>query len=122
MFLEFANEQFARAAMTQLARLGWEITFHATMPEATPVNVASDAPDFGNIVSANLSDKEASLLSELVALDGKAGSRSKLLQAVWNEDNPNSRALDVTVARLRKKLAQGVKLVTVRGVGYRLDK
>ncbi|WP_199525854.1 response regulator transcription factor [Rhodosalinus halophilus] len=51
-------------------------------------------------------------------------SRERILSHAWGADaDPLTNVVDVYMARLRKKLAQpdAPKLVTVRGVGYRLD-
>ena len=67
---------------------------------------------------------EAEILRHLVAHEGKAVSRSQLLDAVWGEDSfPTTRTVDFHVCNLRKKVEQDtsrpVHLQTVHGVGYR---
>jgi DNA-binding response OmpR family regulator len=51
-------------------------------------------------------------------------SRERILSHAWGADaDPMTNVVDVYMARLRKKLSQpgAPRLVTVRGVGYRLD-
>ncbi len=51
-------------------------------------------------------------------------SRERILSHAWGADaDPMTNVVDVYMARLRKKLTQpdAPRLVTVRGVGYRLD-
>lgn len=67
---------------------------------------------------------EARLLRYLVAFPSRLVSRDELLTHVWQVDprQVQTRALDVAVGRLRKKLGDdGRLLVTVRGRGLRLD-
>ena len=74
----------------------------------------------GAVVS--LTTREFDLLSFLVANRGLALSRRQLLDGVWGEDwYGDERTVDVHVRQLRKKLGDGLPLVTVWGVGYRLD-
>ena len=73
-----------------------------------------------------LSDKEAGMLRLLAANPGEAVSREKFLDVVWGyHAYPSTRTIDNFIATLRAKLeidpANPRHLVTVRGVGYRLD-
>lgn len=64
--------------------------------------------------------REFDLLWYLAANRGLALSRSQILNAVWGYDYfGETRTVDVHVRQLRKKL-DGLPLVTVWGVGYRL--
>jgi two-component system alkaline phosphatase synthesis response regulator PhoP len=73
-----------------------------------------------------LTELEANLLRYLASCPGRLLSRDELLQRVWRVDprRVRTRTLDMTVARLRKKLrdeqAPPRVVVTVRGRGYRL--
>lgn len=74
----------------------------------------------------HLRPKEFRLLAMLAAHPGRAYSRRQLLDRVWGPDHHGDpRTVDVHVRWLRAKIepAPGspVHLVTVRGVGYRLD-
>jgi DNA-binding response OmpR family regulator len=73
--------------------------------------------------SVRLSPKEFELLEYLIRNRNMALSRSQLLQAVWGEDYyGDARTLDTHIKKLRQALgAYGRMIVTVRGIGYRLD-
>jgi two-component system, OmpR family, response regulator MtrA len=73
-----------------------------------------------------LTATEFRLLIELARHPGQVFTRELLLQRVWNYDYlGDSRLVDVAVQRLRAKVeedpARPALVVTVRGVGYRLD-
>jgi len=73
-----------------------------------------------------LTATEFRLLVELARHPGQVFTRELLLQRVWNYDYlGDSRLVDVAVQRLRAKVeddpARPALVVTVRGVGYRLD-
>ncbi|HEY3247264.1 MAG TPA: DUF47 family protein [bacterium] len=71
-----------------------------------------------------LSAKEYALLHLLLRHQGKVVRRERLLADVWGEDYfGDSRTLDTHLGWLRKKVERrgGVRIVSVRGVGYRLD-
>jgi DNA-binding response OmpR family regulator len=74
----------------------------------------------------HLRPKEFQLLAMLAAHPGRAYSRRQLLDRVWGHDHEGDpRTVDVHVRWLRSKLEPRpeapVHIVTVRGVGYRLD-
>lgn len=74
----------------------------------------------------SLTRTEWSLLSELAADPGRVLSREELLERVWGYDYfGDSRLVDVHVRRLRLKVEQDpanpTLVVTVRGLGYRLQ-
>lgn len=70
----------------------------------------------------DLTPKEYDLLVFLAEEPGVVRSREEILSRVWDEHwwGP-TKTLDVHMAALRKKLAGFDGIVTVRGVGYRLD-
>jgi len=71
-----------------------------------------------------LSAKEFDLLHLLLRHQGKVVRRERLLHEVWGEDYfGDTRTLDTHIGWLRKKLEGpgGIRIVTVRGLGYRLD-
>jgi len=71
-----------------------------------------------------LSAKEFGLLHLLLRHQGKIVRRERLLRDVWGDDYfGDTRTLDTHIAWLRKKIeASGdVRIVAVRGIGYRLD-
>ncbi len=66
--------------------------------------------------------KEFDLLKFLAERPGLALSRQQILDGVWGYDwFGDARTVDVHIAQVRKKVADAVRIDTVRGVGYRLD-
>jgi DNA-binding response OmpR family regulator len=70
---------------------------------------------------------EANLLRFLYDRNGEAVSRGEILDKVWQvHEDTDTRAIDNFIVRLRKYLendpARPEALVTVRGVGYRLNR
>jgi two-component system response regulator VicR len=77
-------------------------------------------------VRLDLTPREFMLLRHLAIHPGQVFSREALLEAVWGyEYSGDSRAVDVTVRRLREKVeddpSHPVLIRTRRGVGYYLD-
>ena len=71
----------------------------------------------------DLSKLETDLLRYLAGSRDRIVSRDELLVRVWQQ-KPHlvaTRSVDMTIARLRKKLGGRGVLVTVRGQGYRLN-
>jgi DNA-binding response OmpR family regulator len=72
-----------------------------------------------------LTGKEFDVLAVLVANRDKVVSRAQLMAEVWSESwYGSTKTLDVTIGRLRQKLAKAApadRVVTVRGVGFRLE-
>jgi DNA-binding response OmpR family regulator len=74
-----------------------------------------------------IAPKEFDLLWALIQADGAAVSRARLMERIWGyEADVLSRTIDTHVAELRRKLerdpANPRHLLTVRKVGYRLDR
>jgi two-component system phosphate regulon response regulator PhoB len=69
-----------------------------------------------------LTATEFRLLKLLMQELGKAQTREKLLQKVWNYENDiETRTVDTHMRRLREKLGEEASVLeTVRGVGYRM--
>jgi two-component system copper resistance phosphate regulon response regulator CusR len=68
-----------------------------------------------------LAQREFLLLGELLRNAGHTVSKERLLSSVWGYHfDPGSNVVDVYVRRLRAKLGAEA-IVTVRGVGYRID-
>lgn len=71
-----------------------------------------------------LTRKESQLLEALMLKEGRAVSREKLLDLMWEDHHfIDDNALNVYITRLRKKLKElgsGVRVETIRGVGYKL--
>jgi DNA-binding response OmpR family regulator len=72
----------------------------------------------------NLPLKEFGLLFFLASHKGRTLTRTQLLDEVWGLDfDGNERTLDVHINRLRDRFGPttGFRIVTVRGLGYRLE-
>ena len=74
----------------------------------------------------DLTRTELRLLSELLAHERKVLSRDQLLERVWGYDYyGDARVVDAHIRRLRAKIeddpADPTLVVTVRGLGYKLD-
>ncbi len=76
-----------------------------------------------NDMALELTPKEYDLLLYFIENKGVALSREKILNGVWNYDYfGDLRTVDTHVKQLRSKLGEsGDMIVTVRGVGYRLE-
>lgn len=75
-----------------------------------------------NSLPVELSAKETDLLYLLYTHENETLEREYILNQVWkDEGNYVGRTLDVFISKLRKKLEEdsNVKIVNVRGVGYR---
>jgi two-component system phosphate regulon response regulator PhoB len=72
---------------------------------------------------ADLSATEFLILSFLAANPGWVFSRSQIITAVRGEDYPvTERSVDVQILGIRQKLGrEGRHIVTVRGVGYKME-
>ncbi len=72
-----------------------------------------------------LTSKEFDLLALLDSERGSVFTRERLMDEVWDENwFGSTKTLDVTMGRLRQKLQDSqapVQIVTVRGVGFRLE-
>lgn len=73
-----------------------------------------------------LRPKEFELLACLVSVAGEAVRREQLMDEVWDVNwSGSTKTLDVHVANLRRKLADGGdkwdRITTLRGFGYRLE-
>ena len=68
-----------------------------------------------------LSPKEFSVLERLLEAGGRAVPEAELLAAVWDEmADPFTKAVQMTVSRLRAKLGDPPIIETVAGGGYRI--
>lgn len=87
-----------------------------SIDEAAHVAYVKDKP-------LELTPKEYNLLLYFIENRGVALSREKILNGVWNYDYfGDLRTVDTHVKQLRSKLGEsGDMIVTVRGVGYRLE-
>jgi len=107
--VEFSRRE--EATPTELIHLG---ALHID-PNDRRVTIGSELAD--------LTVKEYDLLLILAQHPGRSFSRSYLLDRVWGDDyEGGDRTVDTHMMRLRRKLgAQGERISTVWGVGYRLD-
>jgi DNA-binding response OmpR family regulator len=66
---------------------------------------------------------ELAVMTVLVEACGQSRSRADILTRAWGADalEVGERAVDNVVMRLRRKLPEPDLIVTVRGVGFRLD-
>lgn len=72
-----------------------------------------------------LPKKEFYLLFKLLSYPQKIFTRQDLMDEIWGMDNEtDERTVDVHIRRLREKLQhiQEFEIVTVRGLGYKVDK
>lgn len=73
---------------------------------------------------ASLSRREFAMLRALMERTGRVVTRERLFDEVWHDEvDINSNALDVHMSRVRSRLACSgqVSIVTLRGVGYRME-
>lgn len=71
----------------------------------------------------NLTAREFNIIYKMLSYPKKTFSRAQLMDEFWGIDSETSlRAVDVYVTKLRDKLAacDGFKIVTVRGLGYKV--
>ena len=69
-----------------------------------------------------LTRKQFAVLEVLVAAEGGVVSAEELLERAWDENaDPFTNAVRITVSALRKRLGEPWVIVTVPGVGYRID-
>ncbi len=68
-----------------------------------------------------LTRREFDLLAALLREPDRVHTRDALLERVWGSTYLQPKTVDVHVAGLRRKLGDALKIVALRGVGYRLD-
>lgn len=71
----------------------------------------------------NLTTREFNIIYKMLSYPKKTFSRAQLMDEFWGVDTDTSlRAVDVYVTKLRDKLSacNGFKIVTVRGLGYKV--
>ena len=72
-------------------------------------------------VTLELSAKEWGVLEALMRAAPAPLSTEKLLEQVWDENaDPFTKTVQITIARLRRKLGDPNPIDTIRGVGYRI--
>jgi len=97
-------------------------------PQPTPDRILVDR--FSRTVlnradPASLTAREFELLTRLLDASGRVVARETLLSDIWGQEQDSQAVLDATVHRLRRKLecdhSSPQILLTIRGVGYRLE-
>ncbi len=69
-----------------------------------------------------LTGKESLLMELLLLSRSQLATRPNILQHVYGHEPPSSRALDVLIVGLRKKLSEAkIAIQSLRGVGYQLQ-
>jgi two-component system response regulator VanR len=69
-----------------------------------------------------LTRKQFAVLEVLLAAEGGVVSAEELLERAWDQNaDPFTNAVRITVSALRKRLGEPWIIVTVAGVGYRID-
>ena len=72
-----------------------------------------------------LPQKEFLLLYKMATYPGKIFTRNDLMRAVWGYENESdTHTVDVHIARVRERLkdSEDLKIITIRGVGYKVVK
>jgi uroporphyrinogen-III synthase len=83
--------------------------------------VVQGAAVSGTGVEVRLSGRERDVLRMLAEADGAVVSKARLLQDAWPDESADEHVVEVTVARLRRRLgAHGEAIQTVSRRGYRL--
>ncbi|PCI00407.1 MAG: DNA-binding response regulator [Flavobacteriaceae bacterium] len=78
---------------------------------------------FHDDTSVTLTHRESDLLYHLFQSKNKVLERGYILNKLWgNDDFFNARSMDVFISKLRKKLKKDpkIKILNIRGVGYKL--
>lgn len=89
-------------------------------------NLTIDADAMTAIVSGDelaVTTREFNILYKLLSYPNKTFSRAQLMDEFWGYDTDTSlRAVDVYVTKLRDKFSDcdGFKIVTIRGLGYKV--
>ena len=106
-------------ALTRRGQSGAPLVYHGTLSYDTVGKVARVQ---GEMIE--LSAREHALLELLLQRPGSMVSKEHLVDHVceWGEE-VSTNAIEVYIHRLRKKLQRGgVKIVTIRGLGYCLER
>lgn len=121
---DYLTKPFAFAELLARIRALLRIGTSARMAKLTLADLVVDTASCTTTRSGaalSLTPKEYQLLVALLRHQGHVVPRQRLIDALWHGDsNPDSNAIEVHVASLRKKLdGDGQRLLhTVRGFGY----
>lgn len=97
--------------------------------ENAPVSLGTYTFDFNRQILQNADEEhqltfmEAQLLQLLLQNKNEVVSRSVILNKIWGSDTFfNGRSLDVFITKMRRKLAAdpNVKIINIRGYGYKI--
>ncbi len=108
----------------------------ALLRRAQPPEPASSRLSFGSVTvdeeartvtvgdrPCHVTPTEFEILRHLLVRAGRAVRREQLAEAVLLVDDPSGQVLQTHVSRLRTKLGgEGARIITVWGIGYRLDR
>jgi DNA-binding response OmpR family regulator len=119
----FAAEELTARLRVLLRRYQKNSSQRLTFGEVTMDALSHTCSCQGNAVDLPL--KEFELLFALAGAQGRTLGRRQLIDDIWGYDfDGNERTLDVHINRLRERfdaLTCGFRIVTVRGLGYRLE-
>lgn len=96
-----------------------KLIFGKTIMEIDSLSVYTENENF------ILPQKEFMLLYKMASFPGKIFTRHQLMDEIWGYDNESdTHTVDVHIARLREKFKNSTdfKIVTMRGVGYKVVK
>ena len=95
------------------------LTFGGTVMECDSLTVTVDCE------SAVLPQKEFMLLYKMASFPGRIFTRQQLMDEIWGYDSESdTHTVDVHIGRLRERFRDGqdFRIVTMRGVGYKVVK
>jgi DNA-binding response OmpR family regulator len=96
----------------------------STSPQGLRLDASARRAWVGD-VEIELTTKEFDVLALLLVERGAVVTREELMDRVWDENwFGSTKTLDVTIGRLRQKLASArstTRVTAVRGVGFRID-
>ncbi|MBL8728736.1 MAG: response regulator transcription factor [Planctomycetes bacterium] len=122
---DYLVKPFAFAELLARLRALLRVGTRATGVELTAGDLRLDAKGhrvWRGATEIAVTTKELQLLEYLLRHKGQVVARQKLIDALWeHDDDPESNALEVHVASLRRKVDRGAEVAllhTVRGAGY----
>jgi DNA-binding response OmpR family regulator len=109
-----------RAVHRRSAAVAHEPAASAPSPEGLVVDLGARRVTLDG-TAVDLAPKEFDLLAKLAGEAGRAVTRERIIEEVWDEHWWGStKTLDVHIAALRRKLGSPAWITTLRGVGYRM--
>jgi len=118
------------SARELIARVRAVVRRAATVDDQASITVGNtslDADRYELIVAGEAFDlprKEFEVMTMLMARAGRIVTRDRILDDVWGLGWGDTKSLDQHIRRLRRKLEESddaPRIVTIRGVGYRLE-